>query len=130
MRPSPTGVCAAFYRLAVTHSELCAAGALVARGRWSYLAMSRRAGTSWCRSPGSVVTTSWPASAQVGNGHLEQVTECARFWLQRKQRRLHSASGSCKIKVSGRLSGKLCSREHVPGLCVLAWARVLPGQLP
>jgi hypothetical protein len=37
---------------------------------------------------------------------------------------------SCKIKVSGRLSGKLRSREHVPGLPVLACARVLPGQVP
>ena len=48
----------------------------------------------------------------------------------RKQWRMHSASGSCKINVSGRLSGKLCSRERIPGLPVLAWARILPGEVP
>jgi len=33
-----------------------------------------------------------------------------------------------KIKVSGRLSGKPGSREHVWGLWVLVCARALPGQ--
>jgi hypothetical protein len=35
---------------------------------------------------------------------------------------------STKIKVSGRLSGKTCSRGPIPSLRVLAWARVFPGQ--
>ena len=34
-----------------------------------------------------------------------------------------------KIKVSGRLSGKPGSREHVWGLRVLVCVRVLPGRL-
>ena len=35
---------------------------------------------------------------------------------------------STKIKVSGRLSGKTCSRGPIPSLRVLARARVFPGQ--
>jgi hypothetical protein len=37
-------------------------------------------------------------------------------------------TGGNKIKVSGRLSGKRCSRGPAWGLRVLVCARVLPGQ--
>ena len=45
-------------------------------------------------------------------------------------RKLPGIVGQLKIKVSGRLSGKLCWREHAPGLRALACACVLAGEVP
>ena len=79
-----------------------------------------------------VPTTRVPLADSTTYRHRQRIglhTQMLRLtsWLGRPARRQCSRRDT-KIKLSGRLSGKRCSREPVRGLRALVCARVLPGQ--